>query len=122
MDSAEPKFKTVFNHPKNIFPERKKPETLPKKGEIEFNITAKQFSFSPSQIVVEYGQKITLHMMSLDVAHGFAIPEFGIEEELLPREAVTVTFIADRRGNFPFVCSVICGHDHPSMVGNLIVK
>ncbi|HVF69609.1 MAG TPA: rhodanese-like domain-containing protein [Xanthomonadales bacterium] len=121
-DSSNPSFKTIFNHPKNIFPDRGKSEYPPNKKPVEINITATQFLFTPNKIIVEHGQKVTLHMMSLDVAHGFALPEFGIEEELLPREAVTITFIADRRGNFPFVCNVICGHDHPSMVGNFIVK
>lgn len=124
MESADPKVKTVFAHPMNIFPQRPKSDYPKNQGEVEFSITAKQFEFNPSQIIVKHGQKVTLHLMSLDVAHGFALPEFGIEEELLPKEPITVTFIADRKGNFPFVCSVICGagHNHASMVGNLIVE
>lgn len=124
MDSANPKVKTVFNHPKNIFPDRA-PGKYPKgQGEVEISITAKKYDFSKRTIEVKHGQKVTLNLMSLDVTHGFALPEFGIEAELLPNEPVTVTFIADRKGNFPFVCNVICGsgHDHASMVGNLIVK
>jgi cytochrome c oxidase subunit 2 len=124
IDSADPNVKSVFTHPKNIFPDRPKGEYPKDAGEVEFNITAARFEFNPNKIVVKHGQKVTLNLKSLDVAHGFSLPEFGIEEELLPREPVTVTFIADRKGNFPFVCSVICGagHDHASMVGNLIVE
>lgn len=124
LDSKDPKAKSIFNHPKNIFPERPKSEYPKGPGEIEFSITAKRFEFNPNQIIVRHGQKVTLHLVSLDFAHGFALPEFGIEEELLPKEPVTVTFVADRKGNFPFVCNVICGeaHEHASMVGNLIVE
>lgn len=122
LNSNDPKVKTVFNHPKNIFPDREKGDYPPNQGETEVSITATKFAFEPSQIVVKHGQKVTLHLTSLDIVHGFALPEFDVEEELLPNESKTVTFIADRRGNFPFVCSVICGHDHSSMVGNLIVK
>jgi cytochrome c oxidase subunit 2 len=124
MDAKDPIAKSVFNHPKNIFPERPPSEYPKGKNPVEINVTAKQFEFNPRVITVEHGQEVTLHLMSLDVAHGFALPEFGIEEELLPKEPVTVTFIADRKGNFPFVCNVICGsgHDHASMVGNLIVR
>ena len=124
MDSADPKLKTVFTHPKNIFPERPVSEYPKNQGNVEFSITAKKFEFNPREILVKHGQKVTLHLMSLDVAHGFALPEFGIEEELLPKEPVTITFIADRKGIFPFVCNVICGaaHEHASMVGNLIVE
>ncbi len=124
LDSEDPKSKSVFMHPKNIFPEREKSASPNDRGSVEFNITAKRFSFSPNQIIVQHGQKVTLNIVSLDIAHGFALPEFGIEEELLPNEPKTITFTADRKGNFPFVCNVVCGriHDHASMVGNLIVK
>jgi len=126
LDSSDPTVKTVFRHPKNIFPEREK-SAYPEgqgEGEVEFKILASKYFFSPNRIEVKHGQKVTLHMMSTDVAHGFTLPEYGIEVELLPKEPETVTFIADRKGIFPFVCSVICGdaHDHASMVGNLIVK
>ncbi len=122
LDSINPFIKTVFNHPKNIFPVREKGKYPPNQGEVKFDIVATQFAFNPNQIRVKHGQTVKIHLVSHDVAHGFSLPEFGIEIELLPNEPVDVTFIADRKGNFPFVCSVICGHSHSSMVGNLIVE
>jgi cytochrome c oxidase subunit 2 len=124
LDSEDPESKMIFNHPADIFPKRQTAEYPSGQGEAEVNIVAKKFAFFPSQIRVKHGQKVILHIMSADVTHGFSIPEFGTEEELLPNEPVTVEFIADRKGNFPFVCSVICGagHDHASMVGSLIVE
>ncbi len=122
LNSKDPSIKTVFNHPKNIFPLRKKGVYPPNQGQVEFTITARQFSFTPNRINVKHGQKVILHIKSIDVAHGFALPEFGIEEELLPNEQKDIEFIADRKGNFSFVCNVICGHQHSSMVGNIIVK
>ncbi len=124
LDADDPKNKSVFAHPKNIFPSRKSEDYPKNAGSVEINITAKRFEFTPNKIEVKHGQKVTLHLLSLDVTHGFALPEFAIEEELLPNETKSITFIADRKGNFPFVCNVICGstHDHASMVGNIIVK
>jgi cytochrome c oxidase subunit 2 len=115
---------SVFTHPPNIFPERERGNYPKGQGNVKFNIIARMFEFVPNKIVVKHGQKVTLNIVSEDVTHGFALPEYGIEEELLPKEPITITFVADRRGNFPFVCSVICGavHSHASMVGNLIVK
>jgi len=124
LDSADPKVKTVFNHPKDIFPKRIIGDYPKGQGEVEINIVARRFHFEPSQIKVKHGQKVTINIMSVDVTHGFSIPEYRIEEELLPNEPKVISFIADRKGNFPFVCSVICGasHSHASMVGNLIVE
>lgn len=122
LDSADPQVRTVFNHPKNIFPNRKKGEYPSNKGSVQFSIVAKKFSFEPNQIVVEHGQKVILRVVSKDVIHGFSLPEYSIEEELLPNEPKEIVFIADRKGNFPFVTNVVSGKDYASMVGNLIVK
>lgn len=124
LDSKDPQVKTVFNHPKNIFPDRPASDYPKNQGEIEINVVAKKYEFEPSEIKVKHGQKVTLNLTSRDVTHGFSLPEYGIEEELLPNEAISVTFVADRIGTFPFVCSVICGagHDHASMIGELIVE
>lgn len=125
LDSNDPNVRTVFNHPKNIYPERAlNLSTESPLGDVVINLQAAKYEFSPRVIKVKQGQRVTLNMISLDVVHGFALPEFGIEEELPPHEEKTVSFVADRKGNFPFVCNVICGagHDHASMVGNLIVE
>ncbi len=84
MDSSDPKVKSVFNHPKNIFPSREPGEYPEGQGEVEINLIAKKYDFSPRVLEVKHGQKVTLNMISLDVTHGFSLPEFGIETELLP--------------------------------------
>jgi len=124
LDSDDPKSKSIFGHPKNIFPVRQKGDYPVNAGSVEIDITAKRFEFTPNKIELRHGQKVTLNLISLDITHGFALPEFGIETELLPNESKKVTFIADRKGNFPFVCNVICGStsNHASMVGDIIVK
>ena len=122
LDSADGQPASVFLHPKNIFPERIKAESPRNKGTVEFNIAAKRFVFEPNQIVVQHGQKVILHLISRDVIHGFSLPEFNIEAELLPNEEKVVTFIADRKGSFSFITNVISGRQYASMVGNVIVK
>src|SRR3989344_3946822 len=122
LDSADGQPASVFLHPKNIFPERVKAEYPQNKGSVEFNIEAKRFSFEPNQIMVQYGQKVTLHLISRTFIHGFSLPEFKIEEELLPNEEKVITFIADRKGNFTFITNVVSGRQYASMVGNIIVN
>ena len=122
LESAEGQPASVFMHPKNIFPERVKSKYPQNKGSVEFNIVAKRFSFEPNQIVIQHGQKVTLHLVSRDVIHGFSLPEFKIEAELLPNQPKDITFIADRKGNFSFITNVVSGRQYASMVGNIIVK
>lgn len=88
----------------------------------KFNITAKQWSFEPSTIIVNKNDKVILNIKSIDVTHGFALPDFKINEKIMPGKTVTVEFIADKTGEFKFFCSVPCGEGHGNMQGKLIVK
>lgn len=88
----------------------------------EIKVTAKQFAFEPSAIEVNKGDKVRLVITSQDVAHGFSIPEYGINERLEPGKPVTIEFTADREGTFTAFCSVFCGAGHSNMKGKLIVK
>ena len=89
---------------------------------VEMNVIAKRFEFDPSTIKVKQGQKVILHIKSLDVTHGFALPDYKINENLEPGKTVTVEFVADKKGTFTFFCSVYCGSGHRSMKGTLIVE
>ncbi|MEK6947249.1 MAG: cupredoxin domain-containing protein [Nanoarchaeota archaeon] len=88
----------------------------------EFTITAKQFEFVPSTIEVNKGDKVRLVVTSVDVPHGLAIPEYGINQRLEPGKPETIEFTADKVGTFTTYCSVVCGSGHKSMKGQLIVK
>ena len=88
----------------------------------EFHITAHQFAFEPEIIEVQSGDKVRLVITSKDVAHGFALPEYGINVRIDPGETEIVEFVADKEGTFTIVCSVFCGADHGEMNAQLIVK
>ena len=88
----------------------------------EFKITAKQFAFEPSTIEVNKGDKVRLIVTSIDVPHGIAIKEYGINERLEVGKPVTIEFTADKQGTFTAFCSVFCGSGHGSMKGKLIVR
>jgi len=88
----------------------------------EFSIVAKQWQFSPSKIEVNEGDSVVLNVRSVDVAHGIAIPAFGVNEYLSPGQTVRMEFVANKKGTFTFSCSVSCGVGHTGMIGKLIVK
>ena len=89
---------------------------------VEVQMTAKQWEFDPSTIEVNKGDHVKLTVESIDVKHGFNLPEFGINEELEPGKSVVIEFDATKEGEFQFICSVFCGDGHPQMKGNLIVR
>jgi plastocyanin len=99
----------------------RKTENPPGQQVREIQVTAKQFSFTPNPIRVKLGETVRLRLTSVDVAHGFSLPAFGINEVLPPGQTVTVDFQATKKGTFPFACSVFCGSGHAGMTGSLIV-
>ena len=106
------------------------PEAEPQQPEIPlaqqavktFNVVAQQWSFSPSTIEVEKGDKVILKVTSADVEHGFSIPAFGVDVKVKKGETETVEFVADKVGTFTFACSVYCGTGHSTMKGILVVN
>lgn len=89
--------------------------------ERSFRIDAQQFAYSPSELVVNPGDSVTIQFLSTDVVHGLYIDGYDLAVEADPGQAATLTFTADRQGSFRFRCNVICGAMHPFMIGKLTV-
>ena len=87
-----------------------------------FSITAKRWAFEPATITVNKGDVVRLAIESVDVTHGFGLPDFNVSQNLKPGETTIVEFTADKTGTFTFFCSVFCGSGHSEMKGKLIVK
>ena len=85
-------------------------------------VTAKKFKYDPSVITVNQGDKVRLELTSLDVTHGFAIGEYGIDKRIEPGQTTIAEFTADKSGAFDYKCSVFCGMGHFGMKGTFIVK
>lgn len=98
------------------------PNESAQSGVKEFTVTAKSWEFSPATITVQEGDKVRLKVTSLDVTHGFAIPEFDVNENLRPGTETLVEFTADKKGTYTYYCSVMCGAGHQDMKGTLLVQ
>ncbi|MBS3050876.1 MAG: cupredoxin domain-containing protein [Candidatus Aenigmarchaeota archaeon] len=88
----------------------------------EFNMSAQRFSFDPSTITVNKGDRVVLRITSTDVEHGFSLATYNIVETLPVGETKTISFTAEQVGEFNFFCSVFCGSGHGDMRGKLIVN
>lgn len=88
----------------------------------EFTITAKNWVFDPPVITVKQGDKVKLSIKSIDVSHGFALPDYGFDQKLEPGKEIVIEFTASKKGEFTFFCSVMCGEGHRDMKGKLVVE
>ncbi len=86
-----------------------------------FRIDARQFAYSPSELKVNTGDKVTIQLVSTDVVHGLYMDGYDISIEADPGQTTTLTFVADKPGSFRFRCNVTCGAMHPFMIGKLTV-
>jgi len=97
-------------------------EVTSKGNVVELDMIAKQWEFEPSKVNANVGDKVILHIKSVDVSHGFALPDFGVSQRLEPGKTETVEFTADKAGEFSFFCNVACGSGHKGMRGQLVVS
>lgn len=92
------------------------------KGKVRhIELRAKRFSYTPSTITVNKGDKLVLKLISEDVTHGFFLDGYDVEFYVHPGETREVIINADKAGKFIFRCSKTCGEFHPYMVGHLKV-
>lgn len=89
----------------------------------EFNVIAKSYSFTPSDIRVNNGDKVKLNVFIADGFHDFVIDEFtGARTERTSAVATTtIEFIVNKTGEFKYYCSV-GNHRQLGMEGILIVE
>lgn len=81
----------------------------------------RQWAWDPSEIKVNYGEKVILIMHNADVQHSISIPELNVKAAI-PGEGAIVTFTANKRGTFDFFCAVPCGSGHSKMKGKITVS
>jgi cytochrome c oxidase subunit II len=96
------------------FAERSMPEQV-------FKMTVKRFEYSLRDIHVKKGVPVVLEITSLDVPHGFNLPDFHVRADALPGQVARVRFVPDRTGTFTFRCDVFCGIQHEELDGTLTV-
>jgi len=86
-----------------------------------FRIEASQYAYSPAELHVNPGDRVTIELVSTDVVHGLYLDGYGVSVEADPGQTATLTFVANQPGSFRFRCSVTCGALHPFMIGKLTV-
>jgi nitrous-oxide reductase len=104
-----------------------KQERIERKADgVHVYMSAVRSHFTPDTIRVKEGDKVHLHITSVeqayDATHGFALSCYNINLSIEPGRHCNVSFVADRAGVFPFYCTEFCSALHLEMAGYLLVE
>lgn len=88
----------------------------------EFSVESKGLSFTPKEVKVKLGDKVRVTFKNSGGIHDFTLDEFNVKTQRLEGgQQDSVEFMADKKGNFEYYCSVI-GHRAAGMKGTLVVE
>jgi cytochrome c oxidase subunit 2 len=70
----------------------------------------------PPTLYLPLGESVRFTLTSNDVVHGFWIPAFMIQMQNLPGETNHLQFTANKLGEYPGRCNILCGRNHSQMI------
>ena len=76
---------------------------------------------SSTTLVLPLDRPVRLRLTSRDVIHSFWVPEFRQKQDAVPGLKTEITVTPTRTGNFPFICTELCGLGHALMRSRAIV-
>ncbi len=103
------------------------PEIAPVKStgnvvEITIRAFENKWIYDPSAATIKTGDTVKIKLINEDpYDHGFAIDKLGINKRMFAKQETSVEFIASKKEDFLFYCSVPCGEGHFEQTGHLIV-
>jgi heme/copper-type cytochrome/quinol oxidase subunit 2 len=86
-----------------------------------FDITAKDYEYSPSTITVKKGSRVRISVTAVDRTYGFAIMDYGVNQLVSANQTIVVSFVAEKTGTFEIKNTHITSGAARSMVGSLVV-
>jgi cytochrome c oxidase subunit 2 len=85
-------------------------------------MTVKRFEYSPRDLQLKKGVPVVLEISSLDVPHGFNLPDLHVRADVIPGQVTRVRLVPDRAGTFTFRCDIFCGTKHEDLEGLVTVR
>jgi cytochrome c oxidase subunit II len=74
-----------------------------------------------SELVLPINREVDLQLRSLDVIHGFFVPQMRLKQNAVPGDTLQVHFTPVREGVYPILCSQVCGSGHARMQAHMRV-
>ena len=91
-------------------------------GRYEVVVISERFLFTPKDIEIPAGSKVTFIMTSRDVIHGFKVDNSSVNVLLVPGQISRVTATFNKPGEYLILCHEYCGAAHHIMAGKIVVK
>src|SRR5215471_4908108 len=93
---------------------------------LHISVTGRQFSWefgygntgvkTTNDLHLPVGQQVVFDVTSVDVIHGFWVPDLFGQIDANPGRVNHITFTANQAGEFRGVCNMLCGSGHSSML------
>ncbi|PWT97046.1 MAG: cytochrome C oxidase subunit II [Bacteroidetes bacterium] len=83
---------------------------------------AKMWQFEPSKIYIPVGSEVDFYVTSMDVVHGFNIPEKNVNLMAVYGNINKTTVKFEKAGVYKITCHEYCGIGHQSMQAEVIVN
>ncbi len=74
-----------------------------------------------STLILPAGREVDLDLRSIDVIHGFFIPGMRLKQNAVPGMEMHIHFTPSVVGDYPILCSQVCGLGHARMQAHLRV-
>lgn len=90
---------------------------LHKIGENEYELVmiAQAFTFTPGNVEIPKGAKVTFLVTSPDVVHGFQLTGTPVNMMIVPGHINSLTYTFEETGEFLILCNEYCGTGHHMM-------
>jgi plastocyanin len=97
-------------------------EMIAEESAREIDVEGRPFSFTPSVITVQAGERVQVNFMNAQGIHDFVIEGTDIRTSVINQgTSESVEFTLEEPGEYVFYCSVP-GHREAGMVGTIIVE
>jgi cytochrome c oxidase subunit 2 len=78
--------------------------------------------FDVNDLHVPVGEEVLVSLKSMDVLHGFYLPNLRVKQDAVPGMKIPVWFRPMKEGEYDIPCSQLCGWGHYKMTGRLVVE
>jgi len=74
-----------------------------------------------SEMMLPAGREVDVTLRAVDVIHGFFVPAMRLKQNAVPGMTLHVHFTPEKLGEYPILCSQVCGLGHAKMQAKLRV-